>query len=380
MAFTDSTRACPDHLLVPAMLDRLRAAGVPPDAIMLLCGVGLHRPSTEAEKRAKLGDAIVDRYRIVDHDAYARDQHAHLGITGDGIPLSVNRLACEADLLLATGGVEPHQYAGYSGGAKTISVGCGGEDTIAATHGPALLAHPRVRLGRIQGNPFQAALRESARRAGLKFVLNVVQDEASAILRVRAGAPSTVHDDLVVFARQSFEVQLSEQYDLAIVGVGAPKDVNLYQASRAITYLQMTSRPAVRPGGIVILPARCPEGAGRGMGEQRFLAALRDAPDVATMVNRMRANGYPPGAQRAFMLGQALAQITVIVVGAQDRQAVCDCKMTPSDTMEEALEIATRRLGERLSALIIPQALHTLVTAESEEDSISGQGRILGQP
>jgi len=367
IAFTDATRACPDHLLVPAILARLQAAGVPDEAITLVCAVGLHRPSGEAEKRAKLGDAVVERYRIIDHNPRDESNMVHLGQTRDGIPLAVSRLAYEADLLVATGIVEPHQYAGYSGGAKTVTIGCGGEETIAFTHGPHMLDRPGVRLGRIEGNPFQAAVRQVAEQTGLQFVLNLVQDEAHHILKVQAGAPTAVHDDLVAFGRQVFETEQPRQYDLAIAGVGAPKDVNLYQASRAITYLQLSAIPAVRRGGIVILPAPCPEGAGEGVGEQRFLAALRDAPDVETMLAEMRLHGYPPGAQRAFVVGQVLAEVEVIVVGAQDPQMVRDCKMTPAATMVEALALARRKLGKQPSTLIVPYALQTLVRIGTNE-------------
>jgi nickel-dependent lactate racemase len=308
-----------------------------------------------------LGPGIVERYRIIDHDARDRANMILVGHTEEGIPLIVNKLAYESDLLMATGLVEPHQYAGYSGGAKTLTIGCGGEETIAATHGPAMLDHPHVRLGYTEGNPFQAAVREGARGAGLNFVLNVVQDEEHRILKVCAGAPDAVHDDLVAFSRRVFEVEIPHPYDLAVAGVGAPKDVNLYQASRAITYLQLTASPAVRPGGILILPALCPEGAGQGIGEQRFLAALRDAPDIHGMLDVMRIEGYPPGAQRAFVVGQVLVQTEVIVVGALDPQVVIDCKMTPAATMEEAFAITLSRLGGPLKAIIVPHALQTLV-------------------
>jgi nickel-dependent lactate racemase len=257
--------------------------------------------------------------------------------------------------------VEPHQYAGYSGGAKTVSIGCGGEETIAFTHGPKMLDHPDVRLGRIESNPFQAAVRQVANRAGLEFVLNVVQDENHELLKVRAGAPVAVHDDLVAFARQVFETEVPHPYDLVIAGVGAPKDANLYQASRALTYLQLTATPAVRPGGIIILPAPCPEGAGQGVGEQRFWAALRETPDVETMLAEMRTHGYPPGAQRAFVVGQVLAEVEVIVVGAQDEQVVRDCKMIPVETMEGALALATDKLGSQPATLIVPHTLQTLI-------------------
>lgn len=361
IAFTDATRACPDHLLVPPILARLQAAGVPNEAITLLCAVGLHRPSTRAEKRAKLGDDIVNRYRIIDHNARDPRHIIHLGQTPEGIPLAVSKPAYRAGLLIATGLVEPHQYAGYSGGAKTVAIGCGGEETIAYTHGPKMLDHPGVRLGRVSGNPFQDVVRRVAGQAGLSFVLNVVQDENHRILHVAAGAPDAVHQTLVEHARRIFETRLPHSFDLAVAGVGAPKDANLYQASRALTYLQLSSTPAVRPGGVVILPAPCPEGAGQGVGEQRFLAALRDAPDIETMLNRMRSHGYPPGAQRAFVVGQVLARVGVIVVGAADPAIVRACKMMPAATMEEAFAQAIDRLGQNLKVLVVPHALQTLV-------------------
>jgi nickel-dependent lactate racemase len=308
-----------------------------------------------------LGGSIVDHFRVIDHDACDKRNLVQVDYTKDGTPFVVNRLAYDADLLIATGVVEPHQYAGYSGGAKTVTIGCGGEETIAATHGPAMLVHPRVRLGRIEGNPFQEAVRHVANRSGLDFVLNVVQDDERRVLNVAAGTPAAVHDHLVGYARRVFEVPVRHQYDLAVVGVAPPKDVNLYQASRAITYLQLAPIPAVRPGGVLILPAPCPEGAGQGVGEQRFLAALRDAPDVASVLEEMRVNGYQPGAQRAFALGQVLAQNDVIVVGAQNPQLICDCKMIPVATMEEAFSIAMRKLGTKCEALVVPHALQTVV-------------------
>jgi nickel-dependent lactate racemase len=345
----------------------LRAAGVSDSAISLLCAVGLHRASTQSEKRAKLGGSIVDRFRVIDHNARDKRNLVQVDYAEDGTPFLVNKLAYDADLLIATGVVEPHQYAGYSGGAKTVTIGCGGEETVATTHGPSMLGRPGVRLGRVEGNPFQEAVRHVAAQSGLDFVLNVVQDGKRRVLNVAAGAPAAVHDYLVGCARRVFEVPVRRQYDLAVAGVGAPKDANLYQASRAITYLQLASTPAVRPGGVLILPVPCPEGAGQGIGEQRFLAALRDAPDVGSMLEEMRASGYQPGAQRAFALGQVLAQNEVIVVGAQNPGLISDCKMIAAATMEEAFSISVRRLGIQIEALVVPHTLQTVVRVEDQD-------------
>jgi len=360
IVFTDITRASPDHILVPALLRELEAAGVRDEDITLLCGIGMHRPSTPEEKVAKLGADVVARYRVIDNEPRNPQALVDLGVTPGGVPVQVHRAAVEADLLVATGIVEPHQYAGYSGGRKTVAVGAAGEALIAHTHGPAFVDHPGTRLGRIEGNPFHEAVTEAARRAGLRFILNAVMDYEHRILQVAAGDPEAAFVELVAFARTVYEVPIPHQYDVAIGGVGYPKDTNLYQASRAPSYLHFAPTPVVRRGGYYIIPARCEEGAGEGVGEQRFFAALRNAPDVQFVLDDARRHGYPPGQQRAFVIAKVLEEARIIIVGSEHPDIVAACKMIPAATMDEALEIVTRDLGPDLDVLIVPHALLTL--------------------
>jgi len=360
IVFTDITRASPDHLLVPAILAELAEAGVRSEDVTLLCGVGMHRPSTREEKELKLTPEVVKRYRVVDHEPRNPQMLLDLGTTESGVPLIINRLACQAHLLIATGLVEPHQYAGYSGGRKTVAIGAAGEKTIEYTHGPHMVDHPGTRLGRIEGNPFHEAITEAARRAGLRFILNVVLDDEKRIVAVKAGEPEETFRELVTVARALFEVPIPRQYDVVIGGVGYPKDANLYQASRAASYLFFAPTPVVRPGGIIIVPARCQEGAGEGVGEQRFFQIMRQAPDVTAILKEARARGYPPGGQRAFVMAKVLEQNEVIIVGAECPDVVREAKMTPAATMEEALILAQKKLGRDLEVLIVPHALLTL--------------------
>ena len=359
--FTDITRPTPDHLLVPSLLAELGAAGVNDRDITLLCGTGMHRPSTPAEKVAKLGQAVVGRYRVINHEPQNQAGLVDMGITKTGIPISVNRLAYEADLVIATGIVEPHHLAGYSGGRKTLAIGAGGEAMIAQTHGPQLADHPDTRLGCIEGNPFHEALTEAAQRAGLRFVLNVVLDDNKRVVAVRAGEPMQTLIQLVTIAKNLYEVPIPHQYDLAVAGVGFPKDQNLYQASRAASYLFFAPTPVVKPGGCIILPASCPEGAGQGVGEQSFYATMTRAADMPTLLAELRRTGYPPGAQRAFFMAKVLEKNSVIVVGAESPDVVRDLHMIPAADMDEAFCIATEALGRTdLDALIVPHALFTL--------------------
>jgi nickel-dependent lactate racemase len=370
IVFTDVTRASPDHLLVPALLEELESAGVQNKDITLLCGIGMHRPSTPAEKIAKLGQAVVARYRVIDSEPQNPAALVDLGVTPGGVPVTAHRAAVETDLLIATGIVEPHQYAGYSGGRKTLAVGAAGEALIAHTHGPAFVDHPGTRLGRIEGNPFHEAVTEAARRANLRFIVNVVLDDDKHILRVTAGDTELAFQDLVRFAKSVYEVPITKQYDIAIGGVGFPKDANLYQARRAPSYLFFAPVPVVRKGGYFIIPARCEEGAGDGVGEQRFLAAMRDAPNVQFILDDARKNGYPPGQQRAFVMAKVLDESNVIIVGSECPDLVRDCKMIPAATMDEALALAGAQLGPACNVLIVPHAMLTLPVL-SQKRSVS---------
>jgi len=360
IVFTDITRSSPDHLLVPAILAELEKAGVQDEMITLLCGTGMHRPSTLTEKKAKLGEAVLGRYHVIDNEPQNPAMLVSLGHTANGVPVQLHRSAVEASLLIATGIVEPHQYAGYSGGRKTLAVGAAGESLIAHTHGPAFVDHPETRLGQIVGNPFHVAVTEAARLAGLRFILNVVLDDHKRILKVAAGEPELAFQELVSFARSVYEVTIPYQFDIAIGGVGFPKDTNLYQASRAPSYLYFAPVPVIRPGGFFIIPARCEEGAGNGVGEQRFLAAMRDAPNIQAILDDARQYGYPPGQQRAFVMAKVLEKARVIIVGGECPELVSACKMIPCATMQAAFELAAHDLGASCDVLIVPHAMLTL--------------------
>lgn len=360
IAVTDATRNCPDHLLVPPMLAELEAAGVPDSGITILVAVGTHRASTEAEKRAKLGDAIVDRYRVIDHDPADPDKLVRVAEGFGGVPFLLNKTAVESEILLATGRVEPHQYAGFSGGGKTISIGCASDPIIAYTHGPAMLDLPGTRLARLAGNPFQEAVREVARAAQLAFVANLVMDDDDNIIAIGYGAPEPVQDRLAEIALEIYTVPIPHQVDIAVAGVGYPKDVNLYQASRAASYLQYGPVPVVRDGGVIVIPAGCPEGAGEGAGEQRFLEAMQTPGGIEEIISSARANGIRPGEQRAYIMASVLSNVTVIVAGTECPDETRAVGFVPAATIEEALAMAVAKVGSPASALVVPHALLTL--------------------
>lgn len=235
---------------------------------------------------------------------------------------------------------------------------------IEYTHGPHMIDHPGTRLGRLEGNPFHEAITEAAKRAGLRFILNVVMDDDKNIIAVRAGEPEAAHTELVMIARQLFEVPVGQQFDAAVAGVGYPKDANLYQASRAASYLFFAPTPVVRPGGYFIIPARSEEGAGEGVGEQRYYEAMRDALDMQSILDDARTHGYKPGGQRAFVMAKVQEACNIIIVGSERPEIVRDLHMIPASTMEEAFQIVQNDLGSQAQIAIVPHALLTLPIIE----------------
>jgi nickel-dependent lactate racemase len=367
IAFTDATRACPDELLISQLFRELGDLGVDLSDITLLCATGLHRPMSAGERVAKLGAALAGRAKIVDHLAQDPAALVHLGEI-DGLPVVVDRQCVETDVLIATGVVEPHQYAGYSGGAKTVVIGCGGEATIQATHSAALLDQPGTRLGAIRNNPFQQFVRRAGELIGLQYVVNVVLDDAARILVAAEGEPGAVHDYLVEQARGIYEARVYRPAHLALAGVPAPKAANLYQASRAATYLALADHTPLLPGAPILLPAAIPEGAGQGAGERRFYETLSQADSAASLVEGLRRNGFPAGAQRAYILGQVLMQHPIIVVGAQHPDVVRACHLLAAEDMAAGMALAESlarvqfdmQHDEPLNFLVVPDALLTL--------------------
>jgi nickel-dependent lactate racemase len=364
---TDGTRAAPTDVLFDALLAELDAAGVARDQVTVVVGLGLHRPMTDAELDGMLG-AHADL--AVNHDP---DETVVVGHVDD-VPIELNAAVADADLVASTGVVEPHQYAGFSGGAKTVVVGAGGESQIGYTHGPDLLGRDGVRLGRVENNPFRGFLDRAGDLAGPDFCVNVTKGP-SGVLGVAAGDPRAVVRDLAATARDALSVELpdDESYDAVLAGVGAPKDANLYQATRAATYVALGDRnPLAAPDGAaatdgdndgserarrrIVLPAELPEGAGGGTGERRFHDWLSNATDADALYEEMR-QGYEAGAQRAFVVARVLRDHDVVVANSQHPGVVDDCLMHATDAVEDALDPGS-------DVLVVPDALNTLLVRE----------------
>jgi nickel-dependent lactate racemase len=346
---TDITRDAPDDVLLDVLLDELGEAGVGREQVTVVVGLGLHRPMTDEEIRDMLGEHAD---LAINHDP---DAVVEIG-TVDDVPVAVHPAVANADRVLSTGVVEPHQYAGFSGGAKTVAIGAGSEDFIRYTHGPEMLSRDGVRLGRVEGNPFRETVDRAGDMAGPDFCLNLTKGPAG-VLDVAAGDPRAVVSDLAGTGREALSVPVEDDYDAVVAGVGAPKDANLYQASRAATYVALGDRNPLRPGGRIVIPAELSEGAGQGTGEQRFYERLSGATDAESLYDEMR-KGYEPGAQRAFVVARVLRNHDVYVTNSDCPDVVEDCLLFARDDVADAVEPGS-------AVLVVPDALNTLLVSAS---------------
>jgi len=353
---TDITRECPDKELLPPILETLETE-LKKEDILILIASGMHRKMTVDEKISKYGKKIVENYMIIDHDSRDEKKLVNLGTTKHGTKIHVSRLAFESELLISLGVVEPHQFAGYSGGFKTMAIGAAGDATISQTHSLNMLTNPKTGLTKLEGNPVYEDIIEIGKKTGLKFVVNVVIGKEQQILEIKSGEPQETQNVLIKFSQEINEIPVNKSYDVAICGVGFPKDTNLYQVSRAASYLFFASIKVIKEGGYIIIPARCEEGAGQGVGEQRFFSMLKNK-SLKGIINS--TSEFKAGEQRAFFMANVLSHYKVIIVDSLVPEIISDAKMIPAKNMAEAFEMVKNDLGSNLDLILIPKSLSTL--------------------
>jgi nickel-dependent lactate racemase len=238
--------------------------------VTVLVATGLHRPATPAELDEILSPALARRLRIAQHDARDREAHADLGASRHGIPILLDRRWLAADLRIATGLVEPHLMAGYSGGRKAVCPGLAAVETIRVAHGPRML-EGRVGAGIIEGNPLHEDLLEIARSARVDFIANVALDRARRVVGVFCGDLEAAHAEAMRFVELESHVAIDAPADLVVVsGGGHPLDATFYQAIKGVA----AGAGIVRPGGAILLCAALAE----GIGSASFEKLIREAP------------------------------------------------------------------------------------------------------
>jgi nickel-dependent lactate racemase len=280
IAFTDLTRATPNDRLIPWLLDYL--SDVPRDQITLLNQLGTHRPNTPAELDKMLTPEVTRRYRVINHEPENAAALVQFGTMRDGTPALINRHLAEANVRIITGFIEPHFFAGFSGGIKGILPGCGGLRSVMSNHGYKNIAEPRATFGVTVGNPLWEELRDVALRVGPGFLLNVSLNEQRGITGVFAGDLIEAHRAGCEFVRQSAMQKVKAPFDIVVTtNSGYPLDLNLYQGVKGMS---AGARILVK-GGLLILACECREGIPPGSPLEKLLHSARSPEEILAMLS-----------------------------------------------------------------------------------------------
>lgn len=255
IVFSDLTRPMPNDRVLPVLLDELDH--VPREKITLINALGTHRRNTDEELKDMLGREIAAGYRVIQHDCWDKKGMVYLGQTSFGHEAWVSRAYLEADVRILTGFIEPHLFAGFSGGPKAVLPGVAGGDLIMANHGAKMLKHPKATWGITDGNPVFEEMREVALVTRPTFLLNVTLNKERAITGVFAGDLLTAHSAGTAFAKEIAMIPVEKPFDIVITSnSGYPLDLNLYQAVKGMS----AAAQIVKPGGSIIAAAECWDG------------------------------------------------------------------------------------------------------------------------
>ncbi|MCX7706716.1 MAG: nickel-dependent lactate racemase, partial [Anaerolineae bacterium] len=308
IAVNDKTRPVPHHYLLPPLLARLESSGVRPERITLLIATGTHAPMPPEEFSLVIPPEILARgYRVASHDCDDEANLVYLGETARGTPVWVNRLWWKADLRIVVGNIEPHQFMGFSGGVKSAAVGLTGRATINTNH--AMMTAPGAQINRYDDNPCRQDVEEIGRIIGVHYALNAILNDHKQIVHVLAGPPVEVMCRGIPLLRAIYQVTVHGAFDLMIVSPGGhPKDINLYQAQKALGHAALVTRA----GGTVILAAACPEGTG-SKGYEAFMADPAMTSHQAVLARYAR-EGYRIGPHKAWQISRDASRVRLITV------------------------------------------------------------------
>ena len=338
---SDISRPCPSHLMLPPLLEELEAAGVTPSDVTIVLALGIHRGHTQAEVDKLVGEKVARRWSVVD----SSPDCVGFGHTPAGTPVDVFRAVAEADRRICLGNVEFHYFAGYSGGAKAIMPGVSSHEAIQSNH--KMMTHELAHAGRLVGNPVREDIDAVGSFLNIDFILNVVLDPAKNILGAFAGDYLKAHRAACTMLDSIYKVNIpAPGADIVVVSAGGrPKDMNVYQAQKALD----NAARAVRPGGVIIWVAECPE----GYGEDVFETWLNEAHEPQDLVSRVSQN-FELGGHKAAAMALVREKAEIFMVSSLPESAMKNMFVTPMKDVESAIARALELLGPQARIVAMP--------------------------
>jgi len=354
IAFTDLTRATPNERIIPWLLEHLQGV-VPGRNITLLNQLGTHRPNTRAELEKMLTPKVTANYRALNHEPENPDALVQLGTTRDGTPALLNRHLAEADVRIITGFIEPHFFAGFSGGPKGIMPGCAGLKTVMSNHGAKNIGDPRAAFGITEGNPLWEELRDIALRIGPSFLLNVSLNEQKQITGVFAGDLLAAHKAGCEFVRASAMQKVKSPFEIVVTtNSGYPLDLSLYQGVKGMS----AAARIIQERGTIILACECREGVPADSPLDKLLRSASSPEEILAM---LATPGFVRPEQWQAQI-QALIQrkATVLVYSSLPAEVIQACHLTPCGDIGAAVKERLQQLGPQARVAVLPQGPLTI--------------------
>lgn len=351
---SDHTRPVPSRITLPLLLEEIRR-GNPNAEVTILIATGLHRATTEQEQRSMFGDEIVDRERILVNDAFCEEDFVHICELPSGAGLWVNRAAVDCDLLITEGFIEPHFFAGFSGGRKSILPGICNAVTVNENHSYRAISSPFATAGELDNNPIHRDMICAARAVNVRFILNVALNAEKKIIAAFSGDLEAAHEAGVAFVRGLAQCE-SVKGDIVVTSNGGlPLDQNLYQSPKAVA----TASVCCRENGVIIMCCSCTDGMG-GVNFEKLItygtaeeidAYLSKIPPKETISEQWCAQIYA----RILMRHRL-----ILVTDYLDHELVRRANMIPASTPDEALSMAYELMGEDAEVVVIPDGVAVL--------------------
>ena len=356
LIISDHTRPVPSKDIVPFMLEELRA-GNPDIEITMLVATGCHRGTTPEELVHKLGEDIVSREHIVVHDCDSSPL-TDLGPLPSGARLVVNSLVAQAELVVSEGFIEPHFFAGYSGGRKSILPGVCSRVTVLGNHCAAFIDDPKARMGVIDGNPINRDMERAARMAKLAYIVNVIVNEAHEVVAAFAGDPIEAHHAGCAYLARYCEVEQKQKAGIVITSNGgAPLDQNAYQAVKGLT----TAADAAADGAALIICAECADGIG-GDSFYKALSECAGPTELLEEIRRVPMDETVPDQWQYQILARILEKHHVYFVARKEmEEAVNAMKMEYAPSLEEAYARARALKGASARVAVIPNGVSLII-------------------
>lgn len=358
IVINDTTRPAPSGPMLEEILIDLAEAGISEDAVTVIIACGNHMPNTQDEIRQMVGEDLLTRLRIINHDCNDREKLSVIGKTETGIPIWVNKAVADSSFKITTGLITPHHSAGYSGGRKSIIPGVAGLETLKMHHSFPIRPYEPA-YGWMKGNPFHEEALRIARDVGVDFILNVVQTGAGDISMVVAGELEAAHEKGIEACKANWELNLSHRYDVVIVAPGGyPRDIDLHQSQKAMSSAEMI----VEKDGVIVLIAECRNGIGK------YADWLKKAETPREVIERFQQEGFNEDhSSKAFMCARALERYEVIVhcSGISDDE-LKQMFFTPVSTPQDAIDRAMDSAGSNARVLVLPYAVNCVPKVAKE--------------